>query len=175
MTLKEYQIIGRKTPTGADPKPPIYRMRIFAPNSIVVKSRFWYFLGQLHKIKRSHGEILAVNQIYERKPLKVKNFGIFLRYNSRGGTHNVYKEFRDLTRAGAVNKLYMDMAARHRTAFRSIQILDVKEIPASKTRRPSTQQFHDSGIKFPLPHRHLRVPLKRFHRRFRPVRPNTYY
>ena len=31
-------------PTDADPTPKIYRMRIFAPNEVVAKSRFWYFL-----------------------------------------------------------------------------------------------------------------------------------
>lgn len=44
-------------------------------------------------------------KIFERKPMKVKNFGILLRYNSRTGTHNLYKEFRDTSRTGAVNQL----------------------------------------------------------------------
>ena len=63
-------------------------------------------------------------QINEKKPLKVKNFGIWLRYNSRSGTHNMYKEFRELTRADAVNHLYQDMAARHRARFASIHVSD---------------------------------------------------
>ena len=61
-------------------------------------------------------------QIHEKKPLKVKNFGIWLRYDSRSGTHNMYKEFRDLSRADAVKSLYQDMAARHRARFRSIHV-----------------------------------------------------
>ena len=61
-------------------------------------------------------------QIHEKKPLKVKNFGIWLRYDSRSGTHNMYKEFRELTRADAVKALYQDMAARHRARFRSIHV-----------------------------------------------------
>lgn len=36
-------------------------MRIFAPNEVVAKSRFWYFLRQLHKVKKASGEIVAVN------------------------------------------------------------------------------------------------------------------
>lgn len=35
----------------------------------------------------------------------MKNYGIWLRYNSRSGTHNMYKEFRALTLCEAVNKL----------------------------------------------------------------------
>jgi large subunit ribosomal protein L18Ae len=54
--------------------------------------------------------------------LKVKNFGIWLRYDSRSGTHNMYKEFRELSRADAVKSLYQDMAARHRARFRSIHV-----------------------------------------------------
>lgn len=34
--------------------------------------------------------------------MKVKNFAIWLRYNSRSGTHNMYKEYRGLSRAEAV-------------------------------------------------------------------------
>lgn len=52
----------------------------------------------------------------------MKNFGIWLRYDSRSGTHNMYKEFRELTRANAVKSLYQDMAARHRARFRSIHV-----------------------------------------------------
>jgi len=44
MGLQEYQVVGRHLPTEAEPTPKIYRMRIFAPNEVVAKSRFWYFL-----------------------------------------------------------------------------------------------------------------------------------
>lgn len=36
--------MGRHLPTESDPNPKIYRMRIFAVNEVVAKSRFWYFL-----------------------------------------------------------------------------------------------------------------------------------
>jgi large subunit ribosomal protein L18Ae len=44
MGLIEYQVVGRHLPTEAAPTPKIYRMRIFAPNEVVAKSRFWYYL-----------------------------------------------------------------------------------------------------------------------------------
>ncbi|KAJ3512847.1 hypothetical protein NLJ89_g3277 [Agrocybe chaxingu] len=170
MPLQEYQVVGRHLPTESDPTPKIYRMRIFAPNEVVAKSRFWYFLRQLKKVKKASGEIIGVNvalaiqffvrvcsslhQIHEKKPLKVKNFGIWLRYDSRSGTHNMYKEFRDLTRADAVKSLYQDMAARHRARFRSIHILRVVEIQKTEdVRRPYIKQLLTPGLKFPLPHR----------------------
>ncbi len=43
-------------------------------------------------------------QVHEKSPLKVKNFGIWLRYDSRSGTHNMYREYRDLTTSGAVTQ-----------------------------------------------------------------------
>jgi len=156
----EYQVIGRHAPTEKDPNPKIYRMRIFANSPIFAKSRFWYFLSRQRKVKRASGEILSVNEIRERRPTTVKNFGIVLRYNSRTGTHNLYKEYRDLTRVGAVQQLYSDMAGQYRARFRDVQIISVDAVPASKTRRLYTKQFHNSKIKFPLPHRVFK-PLER--------------
>ncbi|KAI8986730.1 ribosomal L18ae/LX protein domain-containing protein [Trametes punicea] len=158
MPLQEYQVVGRHLPTEAEPTPKIYRMRIFAPNEVVAKSRFWYFLRQLKKVKKASGEIIGVNVIHEKKPLKIKNFGIWLRYDSRSGTHNMYKEFRELSRADAVKALYQDMAARHRARFRSIHILRVVEIEKSEdVRRPYIKQLLVPKLKFPLPHRVQKV------------------
>ena len=61
-------------------------------------------------------------QLHEKHPEKVKNFGIWIRYDSRSGTHNMYKEYREMSRADAVESLYSDMAARHRARFRSIHV-----------------------------------------------------
>jgi large subunit ribosomal protein L18Ae len=38
-------------------------MRIFAQDDVVAKSKFWYYLRRLNKIKRAHGEILSVNEV----------------------------------------------------------------------------------------------------------------
>ncbi|KZS97061.1 60S ribosomal protein L18A [Sistotremastrum niveocremeum HHB9708] len=158
MGLIEYQVVGRHLPTESEPTPKLYRMRIFAPNSVVAKSRFWYFLRQLKKVKKANGEIIGLNVIHERKPLKVKNFGVWLRYDSRSGTHNMYKEFRELSRADAVKAVYQDMAARHRARFRSIQILRVAEIEkTADIRRPYIKQLLVPKLRFPLPHRVSKV------------------
>jgi hypothetical protein len=44
----------------------ISRMRIFAPNDVVAKSRFWYYLRQLKKVKKANGEIVALNVVRGR-------------------------------------------------------------------------------------------------------------
>lgn len=38
-------------------------MRIFAPNTVVAKSRFWYFLAKLRKVKKANGEVVSLNQV----------------------------------------------------------------------------------------------------------------
>merc|ERR1712137_408409 len=152
--FQEYQVIGRHLPSEANPTPKIYRMRIFAPDDVVAKSRFWYFLGKLRKIKKANGEIISLNQIHEKRPQKVKNFGIWIRYDSRSGTHNMYKEYREMSRTDAVDALYQDMAARHRSRFRSVHILKVVEVEKTDdVKRPYIKQLLEKGLKFPLPHR----------------------
>ncbi|QPG73952.1 60S ribosomal protein L20A [Brettanomyces nanus] len=169
--LHEYQVIGRRLPTESVPEPKLYRMRIFAPNYVVAKSRYWYFLKKLHKVKKASGEIVALNVISEAKPTKVKNFGIWIRYDSRSGTHNMYKEYRDVTRVNAVETMYCDLAARHRARFRSIHILKVVELEkTSDIRRQYVKQFLVKDVKFPLPHRVFKSKNT-----FYPKRPTTFY
>merc|ERR1712198_147082 len=124
----------------SNPNPPLYRCRLFAPNHIAAKSRFWYFISYYKKVRKSAGEILECKIVPEKSPGVVKNFGIWLRYDSRSGTHNMYREYRD-------------MGARHRARPGSIQIMKVAEVHASKCKRKHITQFHDSKIKFPMPRR----------------------
>lgn len=61
--LQEYEVIGRHLPTEANPSPSLYRMAIFAPNETVAKSRFWYFLRGLKKVKKATGEVVSVKAV----------------------------------------------------------------------------------------------------------------
>jgi ribosomal protein L20A (L18A) len=83
---------------------------------------------------------LCCLQIFERKPTTVKNYGIWVRYQSRTGYHNMYKEYRDVTLNGAVGQLYQEMASRHRVRQPCIQIIKTATVPASACKRPNTQQ-----------------------------------
>ena len=58
-----YHVVGRRLPTETDPEPEIYRMRLFAPNPVTAKSRYWYFMHRLEKMKNGTGEILSVNEV----------------------------------------------------------------------------------------------------------------
>ncbi|KAK6144521.1 hypothetical protein DH2020_021341 [Rehmannia glutinosa] len=146
----QYQVVGRALPTETDEHPKIYRMKLWATNEVRAKSKFWYFLRKLKKVKKSNGQVLAINEIFEKNPTTIKNYGIWLRYQSRTGYHNMYKEYRDTTLNGAVEQMYTEMASRHRVRHHCIQIIKTATIPAKLCKRESTKQFHDSKIKFPL-------------------------
>ncbi len=84
--------------------------------------------------------------MFERKPTRVKNYGVWLRYDSRTGTHNMYREYRDLSVCAAVTQCYRDMGARHRCTADRIQILKVNEIAAKECKRTNVTQFHVSDF-----------------------------
>ncbi|KAK6750617.1 hypothetical protein RB195_002536 [Necator americanus] len=128
-TLKEYMVVGRKLPTEKEPVTPIWKMQIFASNHVIAKSRFWYFVSMLRRVKKANGEILSCKQIFSDKTAgSVKNYGVWLKYDSRTGHHNMYREYRDVTVAGAVTQAYRDMGARHRAQADRIHILKVAEM-----------------------------------------------
>ena len=175
--MHEYVIYGRRKPTEKYPEEecPIYRMRLFAPDSVIARSRFWYYLSLLKKVKKANGEIVSVHEIFEKNANHVKNFGFWIRYDSRSGTHNMYKEYRDVSLVGAVKKMYADLASRHRARRSSIQIIRTAVVAAKDTRRASTQQFHDNALQFKLLHRVPRASSKTFRKTFAAQRPNTFF
>ena len=89
-------------------------------------------------------------QIFEKKPTATKNYGIWIRYQSRSGFHNMYKEFRDLTLNGAVEQMYTEMASRHRVRSHQMHIIKTTVVKAADCKRVNITQFHDSQIKFPV-------------------------
>uniref|UniRef100_A0A2K5HLC3 60S ribosomal protein L18a n=1 Tax=Colobus angolensis palliatus TaxID=336983 RepID=A0A2K5HLC3_COLAP len=156
-TLREYEVVGRCLPAPKCHTPTLYRMRIFALHHVIAKSPFWYLVSQSKKMKKSSGEIVYCGQVFEKSFLRVKNFGIWLRYDCRSGTHNLDREYPDLTTPGAVTQCYRDM---------------VEEIAASKYHWLAVKQFQDSKIKFLRPHR----VLHRQHKpRFTAKRPNIFF
>ena len=56
-------MIGRRLPSETQRNPPLYRMKIFAPDEVCAKSRFWYFTSKLKKLKKSAGEIVSCSQV----------------------------------------------------------------------------------------------------------------
>ncbi|CAO3630741.1 unnamed protein product [Cunninghamella echinulata] len=156
-------------------------MRIFAPNNVVAKSHFWYFIKKLRKVKKAAGEIVFVNEIQEKRPEQIKNFGIWLRYDFRSGTYNMYKEYRSLSCVGAVENCYQDMAARHRPCFGSIQIIRaisinfcVPEVAVTDIHCQYIKQLLTYKLSFPLPH-YINQVEKKHHTLYQAKRPSTFY
>lgn len=147
----------------------------------------------MHKLKKSTGEVLAVNEVRERNSNIVKNYGVTIKYNSRSGTHNMYKEYRDVSLCGAIEQMYAELAGRHRARFGSIQIVDTCIVPAGvrasnrynpeihgdnvpvAVQRPNVKQFLSSKVKFPLPHRIQRAATKSLRSTFVANRPTTFF
>jgi large subunit ribosomal protein L18Ae len=105
--VKQYFVVGRGLPSEKDPNPTLYRMRVFGRNSVLAKSKFWYHMKRQHKVRKIQGEVVSVNEIFEKSSASIKNYGIVLRYLSRTETINMYKEYRDTTLSGAVSQMCM--------------------------------------------------------------------
>ena len=154
------------TPAPPRPAPPPFPQ-------VRAKSKFWYFLRKLRKVKKANGQVVACHEIFEARPTTVKNFGIWVRYASRTGEHNAYKEYRDTTLNGAVAQLYEEMGSRHRVRAACLQIIKTATVPAAAAKREATKQFHSKAIRFPLTTRRARPESRVYRTIFKAVRPNV--
>ncbi|XP_024021295.1 uncharacterized protein LOC21409575 [Morus notabilis] len=98
--------------------------------------------------ERGDASVLELSQdmIFEKNHTKIDNYGIWPRYQSRIGYHNMYKELCDTTLNGIVEQMYNEMASRHKVRFSCIQIIKTAIVPAKLCKRESTKQFHNSTI-----------------------------
>ena len=170
---RQFQIVGRHLPTEKDPNPQIYRMKLWAKDEVKAKSKFWYFLRKLRRVKKANGQIIATNEIFEKNPTTIKNYGIWVRYNSRTGVHNAYKEYRDTTLNGAVEQMYQEMGSRHRVRASGISIIKTATVKAADCKRANIKQFHDSKISFPMPRRLIRPSSRVYKTVYKAYRPSA--
>ena len=82
---------------------------------------------------------------------------------------------RDTSLAHAVERIYQDMAGRHRTRGRDLTVIRTARIPASMARRVGTKEYLKSGIKFPISHRVARCYDRKHRATFNANRPHTVY
>ncbi|KAL5990306.1 hypothetical protein ACLOJK_011203 [Asimina triloba] len=210
-------------------------MKLWATNEVRAKSKFWYCLRKLKKVKKSNGQVLAVNepdnvspaspfswyvtpnrvvdchselrvvfglkhaidgylhiyyvnscslpkefsdlptigQIFEKNPTVVGNYGIWLRYQSRTGYQNMYREYRDTTLNGAVEQMYNEMASRHRVRFPCNQIIKTATVRCC-FHRASVSQFEGPQIKFRLVFKKARPPTRKLKTTFKASGPNLF-
>ena len=157
--LKHYQVVGRQTPTEKVSSPTIYKYEVFAPNFVVAKSKFWKLMRDKNKIKATSGDVLSCKVVKGAK-IAARNYSVDLVYYSQKcGYTQMTKEFRDVSKSGAVSQAYNDLASRHRARYTSIDVMGVKSIADAECRRAFVKQFHNGKLAFPLLHR--RVQPKR--------------
>jgi large subunit ribosomal protein L18Ae len=148
-TVRQYWVVGREHPSEDNQDPTCYRIRVFAKNTVIARSQFWYEMKRQNKVRKCQGEIISVSEIFERKTSSIKNYGIILKYLSRTGVINMYKEYRSNTLCGAVSQMYNEMAGRHSARAESIHIIKTVIQPASALRRPQISQYAKLSLKFP--------------------------
>merc|ERR1711977_726375 len=131
----QFQVLGRMRPNGKNHIPPLFRMKIWAKDSLRAQSKFWFFLRKIQRIKKTKGHTVYCQAIFEKKPTVSKLFGIWITFESRTGNHNAFKEYSDMSLNGAVNQLHMEMASRHKIQTESVQILKTAAIAPERCKR----------------------------------------
>ena len=167
-------VIGRALATEEKPDPTLYRMRVFARDAVLARSKFWYFMKRQHKVRKIQGEIISTSEIFEKKTGSIRNYGIVLRYLTRTGTVNMYKEYRDVSLCGAVSQMYMEMSGRHSAAANSIQVIRTSVVATADVRRTQILQFTGQNIRFPKTNNIKRSPFKSVNATVRANRPTLY-
>jgi len=100
---------------------------------------------------------------------------IVLRYLTRTGTVNMYKEYRDVSLCGAVSQMYMEMSGRHSAAANSIQVIRTSVVATADVRRTQILQFTGQNIRFPKTNNIKRSPFKSVNATVRANRPTLYW
>ena len=158
--LKHYQVVGRASPTENDANPTVYKFEVFAPNFVVAKSKFWVLMRNKNKVKATNGDILSCKVVKDKK-IAARNYSVDLCYYTQAcGYTQMTKEFRDVSRAGAVSQAYNDLASKHRARYHTIDVLGVKSIAGEQCRRPFVAQFNNPKMAFPLFHRRVQPNRK---------------
>lgn len=104
--VRQFYVVGRALPSETVPKPQLYRIRVFARDPVLARSKFWYHMKRQYKVRKVQGEIVSTNEIFEKTTNSVKNYGIVLRYLTRTLTVNMYKEYRATTLCNAMSAMY---------------------------------------------------------------------
>ena len=65
--MRQFYIVGRALPkvdgTDEEKNPQLYRMRMFARDAVLARSKFWYHMKRQHKIRKIQGEIVSTSEV----------------------------------------------------------------------------------------------------------------
>ena len=171
---RQFLIYGRALPSKNTPEPKVCVAKVFAKNEAFARSKFWKLNLKDHKLKRTHGEILKIQEIHEKPTEVARNFGIFLKYRSRTGIHNLFKEFRDVSLKGAVNQMYNEMGGNYHVDAEKVTVINTVELKTEelRVRNPRCLQWTDSSkVAYPLWRKTIRKTNAKYNTVFASKRP----
>ncbi|EJW03901.1 hypothetical protein EDEG_01811 [Edhazardia aedis USNM 41457] len=146
---KEYVIHASAYPTEKVRHPQVFVMVVYAKNEIIARSKMNKII--LKKFKIKNPLLLKIEEIQpNNSQLKINNYGITYVFRSRKGKHNMYKEFRALSKGEAVDMLVNDMASKHRAQKNCLDVIEVKEINNEEVKRMNVAQFAKDNVSFPI-------------------------
>mmetsp|Transcript_1663 Transcript_1663/g.3529 ORF Transcript_1663/g.3529 Transcript_1663/m.3529 type:complete len:134 (-) Transcript_1663:134-535(-) len=125
-------------------------MKNFSSNKIIAKSKFWNILKKTQKLKKKNGSIIVIEKLYERKNSFIKIFGIWCKVKIKNGFVNLFKEYRDFVKTGAVEQLYIELAGRFKTNPKDILILRVEKIHEIESTKNNIKQFLTKKLSYPM-------------------------
>ena len=165
---------SRAKATRTSERSPLLTDAFSEPTRQPYRSPRRYFLSRLKKVKKANGQIIACNEIFEEDVTSIKNYGVWIRYQSRTGFHNAYKEYREVSMNKAVDALYEEMASRHRVRAPCLQIIKIAQVADDDVKRDNTIQFlgRKEPVSFPVVNKVLRPDAKSQKTTFKYSRPN---
>jgi large subunit ribosomal protein L18Ae len=125
-----------------------------------------------NKIRSTHGEIVSLSEIFERKTNSIKNYGLVLKYESRRGMINMYKEYRANSLCNAMSQLHSEMTGRHSARLETIHIIKTTIVANADVRRDNIAQFTKTNLRFPKITSVKRAPTSAHYALFTASRPN---
>lgn len=174
---RQFYVYGRENACESNPTPEVTVMKIIAKNSAFAKSKFWKIMRTQNKIKKSAGEIIKVQEVFNSGKVNAQNYGIYLKYQSNVGKQNMFKEFRAVSIQDAVDQLYNEMGGNYKTSRDRVDIVKVVKIADENLRikNPRCLQFQNTdSIAIPVWRKNHRSSLPQYRSNFVKKRPCTY-
>merc|ERR1712224_410564 len=139
------------------------------------RSKFWSTSLKLCKIKKSNGYIVSCDRLVGKNSIIGKNFGLWVKFQTRTGNQYAFKEFRDTTINGAVHQLQYEMASRHKTDIKCIQLIKTVELVSRSCQCAYIMQYHNSKVWVTLARKMLRSSSKKFRETLKGKRPKLFW
>merc|ERR1711894_825589 len=151
INIKEFKIIGCRTPSEENPQPQLFFANIFAPSRLIARSKFNKLMRTQQKIKSSSILIASIEEIApESEKIEVETYGINFKYQSIKGVHNMYKEVRAISRPDAVATLHQIMAGTHHAKSSMIEIIELRTLTEEEMKRSKSIEYQKKGIEVPV-------------------------